>query len=828
MSEKIKITIDGKECETVAGEYILNVARANGIFIPAICYLTNCSPTLACRICLVEADGKQVYACNAKAKDGMSIVTVTENIIKERRAIMEVYDVNHPLECGVCDQSGECELQNYTLEMKVDSQHYAIRDTYRPVKHWNFIHYDSSLCIVCERCVTVCKDMIGDSALKTVPRGGDKLDKSWKEQMPKDAYAMWNKLQKSIIGTVTGEDLDCTWCGECIAVCPVGALVSEDYHYTSNSWELTKIPATCAHCSAGCHLYYDVKHTSIFNPEPKIYRVSNEFHYQPLCGAGRFGFDFENREAKKDKEAFEKAIEAFKKADTIKFTSYITNEEALILQKLKEKYGYKLINPEAKRFQEFLTTFSQYSGSSLPRGDVKEIHKSNFVISVGTALKSDNPRVRFAFNNAIKMNKGGGIYFHPIKDPIVESFGKSLVSINHKPLMEEAVLYFILQEFVDRENLPNYLNEQIDELLVSKFKETEETVIEKVVEVVEESVIDKKSGQEKRVERKITKEVPRKKIIKTEYKESKLYDMLDAPKDLKEKLKKVLAKKEKATLILGEDLYLHPRAKNIAKLAGIIDRFSDFEVVLIPPKTNSLGVALICDLDKEEGSYTIGYNTKGDFTLSALGDGDLDMPALNQQEGTFTNIDKRVVPTNVALPYEGYVLNDLARELGVSDKKYTIEFTKELPTNKGFRSVEFDDLPNGFNNDKSEDRGYLLQPQKVELSSEKVEPLQEPKELKSPILYRCEPVLQFSPFTNKAHQLKEKAKLYASETFLDENNLKEGDKVKIQKDNITITLEVALDDKIGSGAYVGTFDKSVEVEPLFKEYRFTEVTIQKV
>ncbi|NPA63716.1 MAG: ferredoxin, partial [Epsilonproteobacteria bacterium] len=102
------------------------------------------------------------------------------------------------------------------------------------------------------------------------------------------------------------------------------------------------------------------------------------------------------------------------------------------------------------------------------------------------------------------------------------------------------------------------------------------------------------------------------------------------------------------------------------------------------------------------------------------------------------------------------------------------------------------------------------------------------EEFNGTVVYRCEPVLQFSPFTNKAHQLREKAKLYASETFLNELDLKEGDKVNIQKDDINITIEVALDDKIGSGAYLGTFDKEVDVTPLFREYRFSEVNIQKV
>ena len=100
---EVTLHIDGREIKAKEGEYILNVARANDIFIPAICYLTRCSPTLACRLCLVDIDGKRAYSCNAKAKDGMNIITHSEEIQEERRAIMEVYDINHPLQCGVCD-----------------------------------------------------------------------------------------------------------------------------------------------------------------------------------------------------------------------------------------------------------------------------------------------------------------------------------------------------------------------------------------------------------------------------------------------------------------------------------------------------------------------------------------------------------------------------------------------------------------------------------------------------------------------------------------------------------------------------------------------------
>ena len=829
MSE-ITVTINGKECKAKEGEYILNIARRNGIFIPALCYLNGCSPTLACRICLVEADGKRVYSCNTKAKDGMVIITDNEEISKERRSIMEVYDVNHPLTCGVCDQSGECELQNYNSYIGVDEQHFAIKDTARPVKKWGLMHYDSSLCIVCERCVTVCKDMIGDSALKTVPRGGDKLAKEWKESMPKDAYAMWNKLQKSIIGTASGDTLDCTNCGECIAVCPVGALVSSDFQYKSNAWELKKIPAACSHCSAACFLNYEVKHTSIDNPEKKIYRVTNEWTYQALCGAGRFGFDFQNTNAKKDTEKFEEAVEFIsKKADTIRFSSFITNEEALILQKIKEKFNLKLVNDDAYQFKSFLQNYSKTSGTTLYSGSLSKIKKSNFVVSVGSAIKTDNPAVRFSFNNALKMNKGAGLYFHPVADPVVEGFSKNLVNINHKPGVEESIMYLLLDLFADKEKLPKSVSEYLHSLRYKTTRTVEEIIKEKVTEKVIKKVIDEESGETKEIEEEVTKMVPKKISKEIEVELSKLADTVSLADDFNEKLEKLLAKKDTFTLILGPDLYAHPRAKNIAALAGLIQRYTDFDVVLIPSQTNTLGVSLICDLDENAGKSVIGYNAPGDFTLSALGDGDLDMPALNQQEGTFTNIDKRVVPINVALEFKGYCLNDIASSLGIK-KEYTIDYTKELPTQKGYKAIAFDDLENYFDNAGNEHRGYQIENIPIEPSDE-VEEVEEIESFDGIVVYRCEPVLQFSAFTGKCPQLKTHGGLFVSAEFLQKHNLNDGDAVDVEiNEHKRVRTMIKLDNKIkGQVAYLPTFDKMIDAQKIFgKGYRYAKVLVKGI
>jgi NADH-quinone oxidoreductase subunit G len=766
----VSITIDGTEYKAKEGEYILNAARANDIFIPAICYLTRCSPTLACRICLVEADGKQVYSCNAKVKEGMEITVSTPDILAERKAMMEVYDVNHPLQCGVCDQSGECELQNYTLELGVDSQSYSIPDTKREATDWSSVlHYDAGLCIVCERCTTVCKDMIGDAAIKTTKRGGEALDKSWKNEMPKDAYAMWNKLQKSVIAPSNGTgSTDCSDCGECVAVCPVGALVSKDFVYTTNAWDLKKIPATCAHCSSGCQIYYETKPTSIEDRTEKIFRVSNEWNYVSLCGAGRFGYDFENKTATKDEAKFANAVDAFKQAKVINFNSIITNEEAMMLQTLKEKLGVKLINREARAFQRFLTHYTKASGNSLYSLDFKEVMATDFVMSVGTSLRNDNPNARYAFNNVQKLNKGAGLYFHPIGDTLIPTFGKNVEMFTHKAGHEEAALLLIIKLFADADKLPSSVKNQLDSDLVATL-----------------------GGDSAKFDKGFAK---------------------------------MMKKKESFSLMVGEDLYFHENAENIAKLIAVLEACSEVKVAMIPPRTNSLGVALICDLDDEAEGYTIGYNESGDFRLSALGDGDLDTPAMNQQEGTLTNMHKRVTPTNAALEYNGYELNEIMNALGCGERE-TISWTAKLPTSKGFKALEFDSLENYYSNDGVEHRGYLLDTTSTKADEITVDAFDDAKVLEGEIAYRCNPQRQFNDFSDKAHQIFEGFGLYASPARAEAL----GKKVEVEFDSRTITLEVIVDERMeGDIVAIPDFKSAENVYELFGESRFKSVIIREV
>ncbi len=816
----VSISIDGVEYKAKEGEFILNAARANDVFIPAICYLTRCSPTLACRICLVEADGKQVYACNAKVKEGMEVTTETPNILEERRAIMEVYDVNHPLQCGVCDKSGECELQNYTLELGVDSQSYMIPDTKREATNWSSVlHYDPGLCIVCERCTTVCKDMIGDAAITTVKRGGADLDKGYKETMPKDAYSMWNKLQKSVIAPSNGTEFtNCSDCGECLAVCPVGALVSRDFVYQSNAWDLRRIPAVAAHSSDGAQIYYEVKPTSIEDRSEKIYRVTNEWNFVSLDGSARFAYDFENRNVSKDEAAFNAALEAFKKADTVRFNSMITNEEAMMLQTLKEKMGLKLYNPEVRAFQKFLEHYKAASGNSLYSTDTDAImKKSDFVISVGAALRNDSPAMKYAFNNVQKLNKGAGIYFHPVGDTLIPTFGKTVEIFNHKVGLEEAALYLVLDLFADKEKLPSEVKDYIE-----SFKSTEtRTVKEQVMKTVKEMVVNEETGEEEEVSKKV-KETVEKEITVTI---NGLVNLLGGDSEkFDDAFDKMMKKKEAFSLMVGEDLYFHEKAENLAKLVALVEATCNIDVVMTPPKSNALGVALICDLADECSGYTVGYNENGDFRLSALGDGDLDMPAMNQQEGTLTSMTKRVLPTNAALEYDGYELNDIVKAL-VGAPDLTIDWTSVLPTDKGFKAVEFDSLPNAFTNQGVDNRGYVLETSNVETELPAVEKFDESLALEGEIAYRCNPARQFNDFTDKSHEIFEAFALYASTAKAESL----GEKVEVVFENGSITLDVVADEKIqGDIVKVPDFKSAKDVYGLFGEARYQTVTLRKV
>ena len=385
----------------------------------------------------------------------------------------------------------------------------------------------------------------------------------------------------------------------------------------------------------------------------------------------------------------------------------------------------------------------------------------------------------------------------------------------------------MLDLFADKTKLPSDIVEYLASFHSQKTVTIEEVVKEKVVEIVKEKKVNEETGEEEEIAVEKTKMVSTKVAKEVETDDNRLLDILGLDDTFMQTLEKNLKKKETFALMVGPDLYTHPNAKNLARLVALVEKYSDFEVTMIPTLTNSLGVALICELDDEKGSYTVSYNTEGDFVLSGLGDGDLDMPAINQQEGTLTSVNKRVNPTNAAIGYGGYELNDIAKALGISAEN-VIEYTEKLPTDSGFKAEKFENLPNHYENDGTEVRGYVLENVALSASGdESVERFRDDK-LEGCIIYLANPVRQFTEFTYKTTNLDEVSGIYMSEEYLSKTDYNEGDTVTVKTKKGELTAKVVCDNKIaGDIVVLPTFDKKLNSEALFDGYRFSIASIQK-
>jgi NADH-quinone oxidoreductase subunit G len=733
----INFKIDGIELTASKGESILDAARRVGIYIPTMCYLPKTTPNASCRMCSVEVKGQDgfVLSCNTPPVEGIEVTTDSETLYKERQNIMKLYNVNHPLQCGVCDKSGECDLQNKTLEFGVSEQNFAVKDQSRKKKKWGVHTYDPALCIMCEKCTAVCNEIVGSEALFVKPGG-------YKSEID-------IRLK------------NCIECGECISVCPVGAMASTEFKYSANAWELKRVPSSCSHCSSACALYYESKHAGIDNThiDKKIYRVTNDADFTSLCGAGRFGFDYENLEVEKDIKVFNEAVERFKSAKNVIFTSVITNEEAHLLTKLKEKLGFNLVNEEARKFQSFMKSFSQTANESLYNASLDDLSKSDFIVSVGTSISSDNPMIRFAMSKAVNHKKAYVCSVHPIVD--VEISNIVTQNIKNEVGSEEAALAMIANEFIEDKTTQDEFFESLD----LGYLSGESNISQEEVAL----------------------------------------------------LKSFSIRKNNPVLVIGEDLINHPRANNIAMIAGYLQKSGVFKVLIVPPVTNSLGVSLICELDEKEDGVSVGYNTKADYTLSSKSDGDIDMPALNQQEGTFVNINKELVVLNPAVSYGGYELNDIANSLGIISDNI-IDYTPKL----GFKEVLFDDLVDRVDNSGVSTRGYKIESTK-NTQTAKISEVDELSEFNGSVVYSCNPISQFNKFTKDCKQLEEKLHLVGSEQFAIASKIKSGDIVNFSVNGVDFTRHFRVDRKLtGTIALNPNYDLDAKAS----EYRYNQVKIE--
>ncbi len=266
----IRLTIDGKEVATEAGKTILEAAREAGIYIPTLCYHEHLLPIGSCRLCVVEAEGydKPMAACTTPAVEGISVRTQSELLFRMRQDFLKLILACHPLDCPQCDKGGECRLQELVCEHKIEKAEYdAFREDKKGAYATPLIRYWELRCVVCGRCIHACREISGRAAIDVAGSGFE--------------------------ARIAATDLsDCISCGECLSLCPVGALTETLSPVKSRVWQSERTDTTCPHCGFGCRLTLNVINGNF------ISKVLSEGEAPPnnasLCVRGRFGYDFTN------------------------------------------------------------------------------------------------------------------------------------------------------------------------------------------------------------------------------------------------------------------------------------------------------------------------------------------------------------------------------------------------------------------------------------------------------------------------------------------------------------------------------------------------------
>ncbi len=266
--DTVKINIDGRELEATKDKTVIQAALESGMTIPHYCYHPKLSIAGNCRMCLVEIEKipKLQIACNTKVQEGMVVQTQSPKVLQAQRGVLEFLLINHPLDCPICDQAGECWLQNYYMEHSLEASRFGERkeqERKRQLFGPNVV-FDSERCIKCTRCVRFLDEITHTHELTVLNRGDD-----------------------STIALFPGMTLDNPLSANVNDICPVGALTDRDFRFKVRVWFLKTTPSICPGCSTGCNINIDTYQNRIARFKPRVNESVNS-HW--ICDEGRYCF----------------------------------------------------------------------------------------------------------------------------------------------------------------------------------------------------------------------------------------------------------------------------------------------------------------------------------------------------------------------------------------------------------------------------------------------------------------------------------------------------------------------------------------------------------
>jgi predicted molibdopterin-dependent oxidoreductase YjgC len=267
--------LHGKKVQGKRGQTILEVFRDNGVYVPTLCYHPKMPPYGGCRLCIVEVENMRGLppSCTTPANDGMVIRTHTERVVQVRKTVLELLLAYGDHNCLLCEQTGDCELQDLVYEHGIDRV--SLKSSFVPVPRDDsntMIVRDQNKCVLCGRCVRGCIDIQVNGVIDIAVRGADAFISTFNNTSLKES--------------------NCVFCGECVSVCPTGALTYKQARFQGRPWDLRKVTTTCTYCGVGCQMELNVKDNRVVKVTSS-HRIAGP-NNGSLCVKGRFGYDFIN------------------------------------------------------------------------------------------------------------------------------------------------------------------------------------------------------------------------------------------------------------------------------------------------------------------------------------------------------------------------------------------------------------------------------------------------------------------------------------------------------------------------------------------------------
>jgi NADH-quinone oxidoreductase chain G len=397
----VNLTIDGKQVTVKRTATIYEAAKEAGIDIPVLCYAKKLLPYGACRVCLVEVaqmKGRLIPSCTTPVTEGMVVTTSSPEIQKVRKTVLEFLLVNHVVECPVCDKGGECDLQDLTYEYEVVTNRFEGVKFDLPKDEVNpLIERNMNRCVLCGKCARVCDEIVGYGS-----------------------YSFINRGFETKIATAFDRGLNCEFCGQCVSMCPVGAILPRPFKFKARPWQLKEVDSVCGYCGNGCTVTLGVLGNKV---ETIRFNDKTGVNDGNLCIRGRFGYSYVNSEERLKKpllrkdgqlvevewpEAIAAVADGLARAGKEKGLGIIsggrlTNEEIFLLKNLAKALDTGNIDHSGGECYKGLTEgLQQTLGISASTATFPQVEQCDVILAIRSDFYETHPVFGMVVNQAVK------------------------------------------------------------------------------------------------------------------------------------------------------------------------------------------------------------------------------------------------------------------------------------------------------------------------------------------------------------------------------------------------------------------------------------------